>query len=304
MSNQNDAQKMKAIEEQLKYGAEVDEVANVGEHISFLGYNVTVKNFTFRDEVKARKILRDFDECDIDDIAINLYGINSTPAEVADDRIKMAAVLTQSIRNTTNNNSIGIDAVLDRIDLTSEEQGRQLLDIYLRCIMDTSLEQLEADNAYTGQEGLVAVQAPATGVTPNTPVATTMVGGVSAFTLNINAPALDTTALHDKYRKSVAGIKEWDATIDVIFDPADTNINQDEILECLDATQYAGTLAADGRIQITFMLDADKPANQKIGYSGKVSVVGLNVTSSVDDVVRATFTLQGDGDLVFNKTIA
>ena len=124
---------------------EVEKLANAGETLERHGYRFTAKAFSFNDERMALRLLR---EDDIHNLMLSFVGVDDEEDFVPDDdegpkdRLKVMAVLTQTIRNSADDpTKIHFDHVCDTFGF---DDWNFALDVYLRAMNNTTLAEAEA----------------------------------------------------------------------------------------------------------------------------------------------------------------
>ena len=116
---------------------------------------------------------------------------------------------------------------------------------------------------YTQIDARVSVLAPSGNLTaPTTATIANPVGQTATFDLRIAKELLEATELGDAFRQYAQGVGEWDGTLTLHFDPDATSEAQDELLECILASDFGGTLASSGQIQVNFFIDTTTSAGK------------------------------------------
>jgi hypothetical protein len=118
-------------------------------------------------------------------------------------------------------------------------------------------------------------------------VATGYSTAATAWTLNVDAPAQETTSWDDYssglWRTYVVGAKSWTGTITCRFDAAE------DILEALDS-------------EVTLTLNVDNTSGAELGVSGTAILTGIQGGVDMESVGEVTFTYQGTGALTPDTT--
>ena len=114
-----------------------------------------------------------------------------------------------------------------------------------------------------------------------------MVGGnqvaeTTNWSLDIGTDTIDTTAHGDEWRKFIAGLKNWSATIEANWDMSDVN------------GQKALQDALLGGTKVTLQLYVGSNY-----YSGEAYITRISVGVPVGDKVSVTFEAQGTGQLTY-----
>jgi len=104
---------------------------------------------------------------------------------------------------------------------------------------------------------------------------------VTGYSIEYQSDTVEDTVIGDTARTYKSTLKSFTASLDVQWDPASA-ANQDDLI--------VGT-------EITFQI---YPEGETVGdtyYTGSGIVTGRSVTSSVGEMVTASFSVQGSGDL-------
>lgn len=124
-------------------------------------------------------------------------------------------------------------------------------------------------------------------------IGTDTIAEVKSWTLNQTAETTDATSLtnaqsNNNYRSFLQGFIAWDGTLECFWDETDTD------------GQTALKTALDGGTTVTLNLYPEGATSGDTYYSGSALVTGLNITGSFDDMVNASFTFTGSGELTTN----
>ena len=112
-------------------------------------------------------------------------------------------------------------------------------------------------------------------------VGSTAVGEVMSFTVNQNMEPIDDTSMGDSWRSHLTGLKTWDGSVEVRWDPD-------------DGGQSALTVGAS----VTLNLLPEGDAAGDVELSGTASITSISQTQSYDNTtVTRTYTFQGSGQL-------
>lgn len=111
---------------------------------------------------------------------------------------------------------------------------------------------------------------------------TTVVSGVSEWSLDVSQDTPETTAFGDQWRTFVAGIREWTGSMGMHGDP--TAASQG----------FIRNLQTGGSTAITFRFYAGTNY-----YEGSAMVSGHSPEVSYDGIFEDSFDLQGSGALSF-----
>jgi len=109
------------------------------------------------------------------------------------------------------------------------------------------------------------------------------VAEVKSFSIETSAGTAETTTMGSYAATHVPTITSWTASVDVLFDPADTD------------GQVALQVGID-EVAVKFQMNGT--ATGDTYYSGNALVTGHNRNSSYDGMIEASISLQGSGDLI------
>lgn len=123
--------------------------------------------------------------------------------------------------------------------------------------------------AYKGNDGVVTVGS--SGVVTN----------VRSFSIEASAATAETTTMGVSAATHVSTITSWSGSVDVYWDPADTD----------------GQVALSAGTAVTIKFAVDGTATGTTFYTGSAIVTGHNRSSSFDGIVEASISLQGTGAL-------
>lgn len=118
-----------------------------------------------------------------------------------------------------------------------------------------------------------------------------LVGGVAigaskSFTLTINSQTIDTTSKDsDAWGESLYGSKDWNVSIDGLYDPA-SPMNAEELFDAIvnDTRLLLEMAVIDG-------------TGGGLVFRGYANASGLTIGASYNDAVTFSGTLTGDGEL-------
>ena len=108
------------------------------------------------------------------------------------------------------------------------------------------------------------------------------VGEVKSFSIETSAGTAETTTMGSYAATYVPTITSWTGSVDVLFDPADTD------------GQVALQVGID---QVAVKFQMNGTATGDTYYSGNALVTGHSRNSSYDGMIEASISLQGTGDL-------
>lgn len=120
-----------------------------------------------------------------------------------------------------------------------------------------------------GREGLVHIVAVA-------------VGHVTAWSYSETAEESETTAMGDTAKSYQAGLRDGTVSIECYWDASDAG--QEDILDAL---------AAGTGVVVNLYPEGGTPANPDPYYTGTVTILTNEVSSSVDSMITAKFTGRG-----------
>lgn len=151
---------------------------------------------------------------------------------------------------------------------------------------------------YTGKDGKVRLaRAPDTG---DGPAGKDELGQVIRWRLDVSQELADGTTFSDEYRALEAGLKTWDAEIELLWDAESASVRQSELWECLLADSFPGSLAEDGRIELTLFVEGEEPGGKR-AYVGTGVVRSARVLTSREGIVRWWARLAGTGPLLYRS---
>lgn len=104
---------------------------------------------------------------------------------------------------------------------------------------------------------------------------------ITSYSLDYNSDTTEDTVIGDTARTYKATLKSFTATVDCIWDPA-AGSNQDEF--SMGST-------------VSFQIYPEGDSSSDTYYYGSAIVTGRSLTTSVGEMVTASFSLQGTGDL-------
>ena len=119
-------------------------------------------------------------------------------------------------------------------------------------------------------------------------VGSAAVGELRGFSVEHTAETIDDTVMGETTRGFKVTYKGWTATVDVLYDPADTG-------QTALAVGTSVTLNLYPEAQDTY--GTPDSGDQKI--TGTALITGKTITSTYDGLVEASISLQGSGDLTY-----
>ena len=117
----------------------------------------------------------------------------------------------------------------------------------------------------------------------------TNIAMLTEWTLNETAETVDCTAMGDQSRVYKAGIKGFEGSAECIWAKDDV---AGYVGQFTVGTEYAGV----------FYVTDTTPDTADLKYTGQVIVTGIEVTATMDDVVRASISFQGTGALTLDAS--
>lgn len=112
-------------------------------------------------------------------------------------------------------------------------------------------------------------------------VGTQAIGQITGYSIEYNSDTVEDTVIGDVARTYKPTLKSYTASIDMMFDPAYGSSYQDDFVV---GTEVTLKIYPDGVSGTVF-------------YTGAAIVTGRTISTSVGEMVTASFTAQGNGDL-------
>ena len=126
-------------------------------------------------------------------------------------------------------------------------------------------------------------------------IGTYTVGSLTDWTLTIDTVRVDLRTLGDTWKTSIQGGKSWSGSASAIFDVLDTNGQKVLIDE---------VLTGDGILASQMLFYVCDGATRDGYMSGSAILVGMDVKNpGNDDVLRATFNIEGTGALSYTAPV-
>ena len=116
----------------------------------------------------------------------------------------------------------------------------------------------------------------------------TAVGELRGFSVEHTAETIDDTVMGETSRGYKVTYKGFTATVDVLYDPADSG---------QDALAVGSTVTLNLYPEGQSTYGTPDSGDEKI--TGSAIVTGKSITSSYDGIIEASVSLQGSGDLTF-----
>lgn len=108
----------------------------------------------------------------------------------------------------------------------------------------------------------------------------TAVAEITGYSVEYTSDTVESSVIGDSARTYEATLKSFTMSIDAFFDPADTG---------------QGTL--DPGASISFSIYPQGEDSGDTYYSGSGIITSRNISTSNGEMITATFSVQGDGDL-------
>jgi exopolysaccharide biosynthesis protein len=118
----------------------------------------------------------------------------------------------------------------------------------------------------------------------------TAVAQITDWSISQSVDTADTTTMGDSSRTFMAGIKSFEGSADVLWSAGDTS-GDIQAGEIVVGTTYTAVFYPGG-------------TSGNVSYTGEVICTSSEVTATVDDVVTASISFQGTGDLTIDNTAA
>ena len=112
-------------------------------------------------------------------------------------------------------------------------------------------------------------------------VGSNAVAEVTGFSIEYNSDTVEDTVIGDTARTYIATLKSFTASLDAFWDETDTN------------GQGALTIGSS----VTFAVYPEGDQTGDTYYTGSGIITGRTISSSTGEMITASFTVQGSGDL-------
>lgn len=112
-------------------------------------------------------------------------------------------------------------------------------------------------------------------------VGSNAVAEVTGFSIEYNSDTVEDTVIGDTARTYIATLKSFTASLDAFWDETDTN------------GQGALTIGSS----VTFAVFPEGDSTGDTYYTGSGIITGRTISSSTGEMITASFTVQGSGDL-------
>lgn len=157
-------------------------------------------------------------------------------------------------------------------------------------------------STYTGKNGRVRLGAVAFDAdghpTTDGPSGGHDVGQVVAWRLRHTESLDDATTFGDDFRTAEAGLKAWDADLELLWDAE--NGGQTELWDCLLDASFSGSLGSDGRVELTLYVDGTTPEGKR-AYYGAAVAQDARVLTAREGLVRLNARFAGVGALRYRS---
>ena len=112
-------------------------------------------------------------------------------------------------------------------------------------------------------------------------VGSNAVAEVTGFSIEYNSDTVEDTVIGDTARTYIPTLKSFTASLDAFWDETDTN------------GQGALTIGSS----VTFAVYPEGDTTGDTYYTGSGIITGRTISSSTGEMITASFTVQGSGDL-------
>ena len=107
------------------------------------------------------------------------------------------------------------------------------------------------------------------------------VAEVTSFSIEYNSDTVEDTVIGDTARTYIPTLKSFTASLDAFWDETDTN----------------GQGALTVGTSVTFAVFPEGDTTGDTYYTGSGNITGRTISSSTGEMITASFTVQGSGDL-------
>jgi hypothetical protein len=128
------------------------------------------------------------------------------------------------------------------------------------------------------------------------PSGNTDLGQVIGWRVRHSQTLVESSAFGDEFRTYAGGLMDWDAEVDMLWDADASALHQSELWECILSDDFSGSLADQGRIELTLLADGES-ANAKRAYYGPAVLRDARVVLHREQVVRLRAEFVGIGPL-------
>jgi len=118
-------------------------------------------------------------------------------------------------------------------------------------------------------------------------VGSNAIAEITSYSLEYSSDTVEDTVIGDSARTYKPTLKSFTASVDAFWDETDTN----------------GQVALVVGTEITFSIYPEGDDSTDTYYTGSAIITGRTISSSTGEMITASFTLQGTGDLT-TSTVA
>lgn len=118
-------------------------------------------------------------------------------------------------------------------------------------------------------------------------VGSSAISEIRSWSLDHTADTIEDTSMGDASRTRQAGLKSWSGSVECYWDETDTD----------------GQQALDAGSEVTLNLYPEGATSADTYFTGSALVTSVSRSGSLDGMVEATFSFEGNGDLT-ESTVA
>ena len=107
------------------------------------------------------------------------------------------------------------------------------------------------------------------------------VAEITGYSIEHTSDVVEDSVIGDAARTYKATLKQFTASLDAFWDETDTN----------------GQLALDVGTEVTFSIYPEGEDSGSTYYTGSGIITGRTISTSVGEMITASFSIQGNGDL-------
>jgi len=112
-------------------------------------------------------------------------------------------------------------------------------------------------------------------------VGSNAIAEITSYSLEYSSDTVEDTVIGDSARTYKPTLKSFTASVDAFWDETDTN----------------GQVALVVGTEVTFSIYPEGDTSTDTYYTGSAIITGRTISSSTGEMITASFTLQGTGDL-------
>ena len=127
----------------------------------------------------------------------------------------------------------------------------------------------------------------------------TAVLAVRNFSVEITSDTIETTTMGVDSRTYVKGLSSWSGSADVYFDPANYTGGASVIAALNPTGINVGATAGSGTVELYLGSTGGTDNNTANKFAGECIITGFTVNSSMDGMVEASISFQGNGTVTF-----